>query len=384
MSRDTAALIDLVALRHNLNRVRSLAPAQKILALVKADAYGHGLIPAARALADVDCLGVAHLDEALELRDSGITTPILILEGAFDVRELQQISQQQFRMVIHSIEQVDMLETTRLMKPLSAWLKIDTGMNRLGVELKDVDECIERLQASGKLADITLITHFACSDEPQHPLNKLQLDHFLQATQKYSFPRSMANSGGILFHSTSHFDWVRPGIILYGASPASETDGKQIGLKPVMTLRSEIIAIRVVHKGESVGYGCRWIAERDSVIGVIAIGYGDGYPRHAVNGTPVLVNGQRAPLVGAVSMDMITVDLTELSTSANVGDPVILWGEGLPVEEIAKYTDTICYELLCQMTRRVNRIYLEIQNGAFVADDAPVFAGVPLNREEYI
>ncbi|HET8705285.1 MAG TPA: alanine racemase [Pseudomonadales bacterium] len=374
MSRDTAALIDLAALRHNLNRVRELAPKQKVLALVKADAYGHGLIPAARALAGADCLGVAHLDEAFELRDSGVNTPLLILEGAFDTRELMQISQQQIRMVIHSLEQIDMLETTRISKPLSVWLKIDTGMNRLGVELKDVALCIERLQSSGKVADITLITHFACSDEPAHPLNKLQLERFLDVSAPYSFPRSMANSGGILFHPGSHFDWVRPGIILYGASPAGDSDGKKIGLKPVMTVRSEIIAIRQVSAGEPVGYGCHWVAERDSVIGVVAIGYGDGYPRHAENGTPVLVNGKLVPLVGRVSMDMITVDLTDLQQSVKVGDPAVLWGDGLPVEEIAKYTDTICYELLCQMTRRVNRVYLDVDNGAAVADESTVFA----------
>lgn len=374
MSRDTAALIDLAAIRHNLNRVRALAPNQKILALVKADAYGHGLIPAARALATADCLGVAHLDEAFELRDSGINTPLLILEGAFDTRELVQISQQQIRMVIHSLEQIDMLECTRISKPLSVWLKIDTGMNRLGVELKDVAACIDRLLATGKVSDITLMTHFACSDEPQHPLNRLQLQRFQDVSAPYSFPRSMANSGGILFHSGSHFDWVRPGIVLYGASPAGEKDAKEIGLKPVMTVRSEIIAIRSVNIGESVGYGCQWVAERESLIGVVAIGYGDGYPRHAENGTPVLVNGRRVPLVGRVSMDMITVDLTDLQQPAHVGDPVVLWGEGLPVEEIARYTDTICYELLCQMTRRVNRVYLEVENGAAVADESTVFA----------
>lgn len=349
----TRALIDLAALRHNLRRVREAAPGKHIMAIIKADAYGHGLIRIARALTpDVDSLGVARLEEAVRLRDAGIAQSITLLEGFLEAAELVVIVQQRLNVVVHRREQIAILEQASLKPPLGVWLKVDTGMHRLGIAPAEVKQAWQRLQSCSGIETLGLMTHLANADDRSDNVTLRQLEYFNQTTAGITAPRSIANSAGILGWPESHADWVRPGVMLYGVSPFAGGHGEQEGLQPVMTLCSRLIAVNRLHKGDAVGYGGSWVCPEDMPVGVIAAGYGDGYPRHAESGTPVLVNGRRVPLIGRVSMDMITVDLRS-QPQARVGDPVILWGRGLPVEEVARYASTIPYELLCGVARRV-------------------------------
>lgn len=354
MARPAKIHLNLAALQHNLQIVQQCAPKSKIVAVIKANAYGHGLNLIATALANkTDIFGVACIDEALLIRNAGINTPILLLEGFFSAEELPVLAQQKFATVIHSFHQLELLEKTPLPVPLTVWLKIDTGMHRLGFKPKAFPEAWTRLQRCPWVNQPPkLMSHFAIADEPTHPLTIAQLTEFQQLTQSYSTDRSLANSAGILAWPESHFEWVRPGILLYGVSPFANHTGTMHQLKTVMTLKSELIAIRHCKAGESIGYGATWTCPEDTLIGTIAIGYADGYPRHAKSGTPVLVNKQIVPLVGRVSMDMITVNLQHYP-QAKIGDEVVLWGDGLPIEQVAAMADTIPYQLLCNVTDRV-------------------------------
>lgn len=356
--RDARLGISLAALHHNLRRVRAAAPAARVLAMVKADAYGHGARLVADALAEADGFGVALVEEGLELRAAGVRRPITVLEGVFSDREMTEAVHHHLDIVVHKELQLGYLERCRLTGPVNVWLKLDTGMHRLGFAPEEAEAAFRRIRAATVTGRIGLVTHFACADEPDSPLTDLQIRRF-RAVQALLAPggepllTSLCNSAGILAWPAAHGDWVRPGIMLYGSSPFAGQSAEQLGLRPVMTLSSRLIAVRDVAAGEAVGYGAAWTAERDTRIGIVGIGYGDGYPRTARNGTPVLVNGQRVGLAGRVSMDMIAVDLGDLPAAP--GDPCILWGEGLSVDEVAASAGTLSYELLCKVTARVRR-----------------------------
>lgn len=357
MTRPLCATIDLDALHHNLMRVRKVTPEKLILAVIKADAYGHGLIRCAKALEDADAFGIASLEEAMELRMTGIENPIVLLEGFFSSEELEPISHHQLDVVVHDRWQLEALEHASLDHPLTVWLKLNSGMNRLGVPEDEVLIFWDRLTRCKNVApEIRLMTHLACADEPKDPANARQLESFNRAIEGLRGETSIANSAAILALPDHQGDWVRPGLILYGASPFPNNSGEDLGLRPAMRLETRLIAVNQCRKGGAVGYGGKWKCLRDMPVGVAAIGYGDGYPRHAPPGTPVLLNGQRVTLVGHVSMDMITLDLTS-QPDAQPGDRVLLWGSGLPAEEIARAAETIPYELFCGVTARVPRSY---------------------------
>ncbi|WP_330925437.1 alanine racemase [Candidatus Sororendozoicomonas aggregata] len=350
MSRPAKAIIKLDALRANYQLAKDLTQGQ-VVAVVKADAYSHGAIQCAQALSrQADAFAVACIEEALELRKNGINHPIVILEGFFEPAEVDQIQYYQLDSVIHCHEQLAILERSRLTHPIRAWLKMDSGMGRVGFMPHEYRQVWQRLNAIEKVKDIVLMTHLACADEVGIRHTVEQLEVFEKATLGLPGERSIANSAGIVAFPRAHSQWNRPGLMLYGVSPFPNSHAIEQRLKPVMELRSRIISIKDIAVGSSVGYGSNWVASRATRLGIVAIGYGDGYPRHAKNNTPVWINGQRVPLVGRVSMDMITVDLTDLDNPC-VGDGVVLWGEPLPIEEIARCADTIPHQLLCNLNR---------------------------------
>jgi alanine racemase len=323
------------------------------MAVIKANAYGHGLVPAAKALAETDGFSVARLDEGLALRAAGLANRILLLEGVFSAEQLAVAAQQRFDLMVHSVEQLDLLEARAGSAVISAWIKVDSGMNRLGFRAEHFADAYARLRRIANVApDPTLVTHLANADDRRDTKTVAQLQAFAAATATLQGERSIANSAALLAWPDTRADWVRPGLILYGVSPFPSGTGADLGLRPAMTLQTEVIAVKDVREGETVGYGGAWRAARDSRMAVVAAGYGDGYPRSVESGTPLLVNGRRAPIVGRVSMDMITVDVTDLPGVAT-GDPVVLWGEGVPVEEIARHAGTIPYELICGVSQRV-------------------------------
>ena len=354
--RPARACINLKALRHNYHYAKSLAPHSKAAAIIKANAYGHGAVVAARALYDADAFGVACIEEALELREAGITQPIVLLEGVFTPDELPLAAHYQLMIAVHSIEQVMWLEQARLSHPLAVWLKIDTGMHRLGFAPEQVAQIYARLKACTNVALITLMTHFARADEVDCAATEQQIARFKAATQGIQAPVSIANSPATLAWPSTRLDWVRPGIMLYGASPVAAELPVSQALQPVMTLESALIAVRELGVGESIGYGARFTCEQSTRVGVVAMGYADGYPRHAVNGTPVVVSGVRTRIIGRVSMDMLTVDLTSLP-DAKVGDRVELWGNNVLANEVAAHSQTIAYTLFTGITRRVPLVY---------------------------
>ena len=353
-------VINRRALRHNLQRLRELAPASKLVAVVKANAYGHGLLETARTLPDADAFGVARLEEALRLREGGITQPILLLEGFFNAADLPTLVDNQLQTAVHSPEQLAALEQADLSQPVTVWMKLDTGMHRLGVRPDQAEAFYQRLcQCKTVRQPVNVVSHFARADEPECGATEKQLDIFNTFTDGKPGMRSIAASGGILLWPQSHYDWVRPGIILYGVSPLDGHPwGSEFGFQPAMSLTSSLIAVREHLAGEPVGYGGTWESGRDTRLGVVAMGYGDGYPRAAPSGTPVLVNGREVPIVGRVAMDMICVDLGPESQD-NPGDPVVMWGEGLPVERIASVTGVSAYELITRLTSRVTMHYLD-------------------------
>jgi len=348
------AIVDTAALRHNLARARVLAPASRIMAVVKANGYGHGLVPVARALALADGFAVARLDEGLALRKAGLVNHILLLEGVFSPEQLATAAQQHFDLMVHSVEQLEMLESRPGSEVVSAWIKVDTGMNRLGFRLEQFADAYARLRRIANVAaDPTLVTHLANADDLGDAKTGEQMRAFATATAGLAGARSIANSAALIAWPDTRSDWVRPGLALYGVSPFPDGTGGGLGLRSAMTLRSEVIAVKDVAPGETVGYGGAWRAARPTRMAVVAAGYGDGYPRSVPSGTPVMVSDHRAPLIGRVSMDMVTVDVTDLPGVAT-GDPVVLWGDGVPVEEIARMAGTIPYELICGVSQRVH------------------------------
>ncbi len=347
------AIIDHSALRHNLACVRRRAPGSRVWAVIKADGYGHGMVPVGTSLEAADGLAVARVEEGVRLREAGIAKPILVMEGFFFGEELAAVRAHGLDPALHQPGQVALLGQMQAVKPLRVWIKVDTGMHRLGFDPREIPALLARLQADPRLAgSVGLMTHLAKADDPSDRETQLQCDRLRALDPAARYPLSIGNSAGILACPASRTHWVRPGIMLYGASPLIGRTAAELGLRPVMQLETRLIAVRTLHRGDRVGYGGTYVCPEDMPVGVAAIGYGDGYPRHAPTGTPVLVSGQRAPLVGRVSMDTITIDLRGLPAAA-VSDPVILWGEGLPVDEIAERAGTIPYELLCQVTSRV-------------------------------
>jgi alanine racemase len=353
--RPARALIDLQALRHNYQLARELSGA-RALAVIKADAYGHGAVRCAQALeAEADGFAVACIEEALELRAAGIKAPVLLLEGFFEADELALIVEHDFWFVVHSLWQLEAIEQARVAKPLTVWLKLDSGMHRVGLHPKDYAAAYQRLQASGKVAKIVLMSHFARADELECPRSAEQVAVFEAARQGLGAEVSLRNSPAVLGWPSVPSDWVRPGIMLYGATPFEEANAQAARLQPVMTLESKVICVRELPAGEPVGYGARFVTQRPSRIGVVALGYADGYPRHAPTGTPVLVAGQRSQLLGRVSMDMLCVDLTDVP-QAGLGSTVELWGKNILASDVAQAAQSIPYQIFCNL-RRVPLIY---------------------------
>jgi alanine racemase len=351
MPRPIRATISSAALAHNLAVARKYAGPAKIWAVLKANAYGHGLLRVAQALAEADGIAILDFFEALKLRNAGVTKPILMLEGFFKPADIELLARYQLTPVIHNIEQVEMLEKAAFEGRLPVYLKVNSGMNRLGFTVDNVRVAWNALAALPGIETVTLMTHF--SDADGEGGVAAQLQWFGELTQPFDAPRSLANSAALLrFTEETRADWVRPGIMLYGCSPFSFRNAGEIGLRPAMTLASEIIAVQHLQAGEWIGYGQTYQVTQEMTIGIVACGYADGYPRHAPAGTPVLVAGQRTRTVGRVSMDMISVDISDIA-EAYVGTPVTLWGEGLSCDEVASSAGTVSYELLCALAPRV-------------------------------
>jgi alanine racemase len=323
------------------------------MAVIKANAYGHGLVTVARALDSADAFGVARADEGLALRAAGITAPIVLLEGVLNREQLDAALNADFELVVHSPEQIDLLRAAPAGARYRTWLKLDSGMNRLGFKGAAFRQAHEALGSLPAVKSVKLMTHLASADHPELPTTIEQLAMFAGATQSLAGERSIASSAAIMQRPESQADWVRPGLVLYGVSPFVGSTGAIHGLRPVMTLRSCVIAIKDVAVGEKVGYGGEWSAARPTRLAIAAVGYGDGYSRGLASGTPLLVNGERAALAGRVSMDMIAIDVTGVKRAPKVGDSVVLWGEGLPVEEVATWAKTNPYTLLCGVGQRV-------------------------------
>ncbi len=323
------------------------------MAVIKANAYGHGLAAVAGALDGADGFAVARVDEALRLREAGVAKPIVLLEGVLDREQLAAAAAAALELVVHVTEQIDLLREASACR-FTVWLKLDTGMHRLGIKAAEFGPALEALKALPAVRQpVNLLTHLASADEPQLPTTAQQLLRFDALTGSLPGQRSIANSAALLNYPQACADWIRPGLLLYGVSPIAGTVGSDYGLRPVMTLKTRIIAVKQLSEGEQVGYGGTWTAARPTRLAVAGIGYGDGYPSSLRSGSPVLVNGRRVPLAGRVSMDMIGIDVTDLPEPARLSDPVILWGPELPVEEIALWAGTIPYELLCGISSRV-------------------------------
>jgi len=349
-----SAAIDTAALRHNLAVIRQWAPRSRVMAVIKANAYGHGLVAVARALDAADAFAVARVDEGLTLRRAGVMTRTVLLEGVFDRAQLEAAAIAGFELVVHTAEQIELLRAAPRGVTFTVWLKLDTGMNRLGFKGSAFDAAHAALSALPSVRQpVNLFTHLASADVSGDGTTAQQLTQFTAVTAALQGERSIANSAGMLGFVDAQADWVRPGLLVYGASPFVGKTGPDYGLRPAMTLRSQVIAVKELEVGEHVGYGGTWVARRPTRLAIAAVGYGDGYPRSLGSGAPVLVNQQRASLAGRVSMDMIGIDVTDLRPAPRLGDPVVLWGEGLPVEEIAVWADTIPYELLCGISQRV-------------------------------
>ena len=349
MARPIQAHIDLSALESNLQVARR-ATSARVMSVIKANGYGHGLLRVAEALAATDGYALLDILDAVQLREAGFCQTILLLEGHFGAEELSVIAEHDLTCVIHSAEQITMLDAYPGRGSLDVWLKVNSGMNRLGCAPQQVAQTMEQLRRHRAVRDITLMTHFANADEARGVAEPLAL--FNELAAPYRVARSMANSAALLRYPETHADWVRPGIMLYGASPFSEVIAQQLGLKPAMSLSSRIIATQELRTDDEVGYGALFRAKHAMRIGIVACGYADGYPRHAPSGTPILVDGQRTNTLGRVSMDMLYVDLSKLP-QAGTGSRVVLWGEGMPIEEVARAAGTVSYELMCALAARV-------------------------------
>jgi alanine racemase len=357
VTRPLQIQIDLGNIAANARLARELAPQGRLIGCVKADAYGHGMLKVAKVLApEVDAFGVACLDEAKLLRNAGSAHPILLLEGCFSADELHQASSLDCWVVLHSQEQLEIYCDAEKAST-NIWLKLDTGMHRLGFEPSSLVDVLARLHAKQAAPNIHLMTHFACADETSNDFTRHQLDQFTQAAKELDYPTSLANSAGLLAWPEARSDWNRPGFMLYGVNPLDIETPDTPRLKPAMSMFSEIISVRDLAAGEGVGYNHAWRADSDSRIAVVACGYGDGYPRQARNGTPVLVNGQMARTVGHIAMDMMMLDVTGLP-KVSVGDKVELWGKNLSIADVARHSDMSPYELMTRLPPRAPRIYL--------------------------
>lgn len=353
MPRPLVATIHLAAMQHNLAVAARCASASRIWAVVKANAYGHGLARGMRAFAAADGLALIEVEGAIRLREMGWQKPLLLLEGIFEATDLDAVLGHELQIAVHCTEQIEMLEHANPKTPVDVHLKMNSGMNRLGFTSEAFRAAHARLRRIPAVRNIVLMTHFANADDASNPGLPLleQAGRFAAGTEGLAGERSLSNSAAVLSHPQFAADWVRPGIMLYGGTPGGAS-AQALGLRPAMTLASEIIGIQHIEPGDAVGYGSRFIAERAMTVGVVACGYADGYPRHAPNGTPVLVDGHRTALVGRVSMDMMTVDLSHIP-GAHVGSKVTLWGAGLPIDEVANAAGTIGYELMCALAARV-------------------------------
>jgi len=354
------ALIRLGALKHNLDIIRASAPGSKVMAVIKANAYGHGMVTVAQHLDDVDAFAVARVPEAIQLRENSVTAPIVLLAGVIDEREMVAAVKWGLEPVVHCPEQLQLLDATRSGR-VNVWLKIDTGMNRLGFPPQDAEEIIDRLRSMSAVNELRLMTHLSSADDLQAETTAEQLDAFWPIASGFDGAVSIGNTPGtlgwpVIADAREEFgfkgdNWIRPGIALFGISPFAGQTGADLGLKPVMQFESRLIAIKPLAAGARVGYKGSYISDTDTRLGIISAGYGDGYTRHFQSGTPVLINGRRVALIGNVSMDMIAVDLGVDATDA-VGDVVTLWGDGLPVETVATWADAIAYELVCGVMNR--------------------------------
>ncbi|MGP4845626.1 alanine racemase [Marinobacter sp. 1Y8] len=358
MGRETRARIDLTALQHNFTVAAERVPNARVMAVVKADGYGHGIEAVAGALAGhTERFAVACIEEAQRLRKAGISQPVVLLQGFHQAGDIASCCELQLEPVIHSGQQLNALSSTPPDQPLRIWLKINTGMNRLGFSPSAADQVIALARSISNVTLAGLVTHYACADDRNDDFSQQQNDVLAAISRRYpELEISAANSAAHFRDELDAFDWTRPGIMLYGATPMTSQSARELGLKPAMSLESVITATRMLAPGESVGYGASWRAESETLMGIVCIGYGDGYPRHAPSGTPVWINGQRTATIGRVSMDMLAVDLTPVA-DAKVGDPVELWGQHIPVDEVAAHAGTIGYELLTGVTARVPRIY---------------------------
>ncbi len=353
MTSPVIAYINSHALLHNLSIAKKHAPKAKVIAMVKANAYGHGLENIAPVLQEhVDAFAVARLDPALQLRSLNITKPIVIMAGFYLPEQLKVMSANNFETLVHNQSQIDLLNNTELASPITVWLKVDTGMSRLGFMPNEVPNVYQQLQQCTNVAKVGLMTHFPDADDVTKPVTNNQVTEFMKLLPDLDIDRSLAKSAGVIAYPDSHADTIRPGVMLYGASPLMHKTADQLNLKPVMTLKAPVIALRQLKKGAAVGYGGTFVCPEDMQIGVIGVGYGDGYPRHAKPGTPILLNGKRVPLIGRVCMDMLMVDLRDCS-NVSIGDKATLWGDGLPAGEVALCAGTIPYDLFCGVSKRV-------------------------------
>ncbi len=358
MSRPANARIDLAAIRHNYRVAKALAPRAHAVAVVKANGYGHGAVAVARALEpDADAFAVACIEEALELRESGISRPILLLEGIFEPEELASVERARLIPVIHSGLQLQWLLRARPSRPLDVWLKMDTGMHRVGLAPESFAEAHATLSACAHVGDIVAMSHLARADELDSDATRRQLDCLERHAGGLGSPRSLANSAAVLAWPATHGDWIRPGIMLYGATPLNGPHPHSDLLRPTMYLESALISVRELAAGEPIGYGGRFVCDQPTRVGVVALGYADGYPRHAPDGTPVAVNGSSSRIIGRVSMDMLTVDLSGIP-QARIGDPVQLWGDRVPANDVATASGTIAYQLFTGISRRVPLRYI--------------------------
>ncbi|MFN7038301.1 MAG: alanine racemase [Alphaproteobacteria bacterium] len=354
MSRAAIAILSTENLLHNLNIIKQHASNSKIIAMVKANAYGHGIRSVAQRLEKhVYSFGVASIDEALALRKIGIKIPITLMEGVFEIDELLIAACQKFHVVFHEETQLEWLKASNLPLPIYAWIKIDTGMGRIGFTPARAKEIYQEFLNNKNIQQPPgIMSHLACADEVTHHLNKKQINAFNEVVKDLPGSKSFANSAAIFHFPDSHLDVIRPGLALYGVSPVKGQSASNFNLKPIMNLQTRLIAVKKHSKDSSIGYNSKYICPKEMLIGVIAMGYGDGYPRSVFEGTPILVNGTRCQIVGQVSMDMITIDLSNCP-NAKVGDSVTLWGEDLPIEEIANYANRSVYELLCTIQYRI-------------------------------
>jgi len=352
MPRPIQAYIDQNALENNLHVARRASSA-RIMAVIKANGYGHGLLRVAEALGGADGFALLDIADAVQLREAGFRQTILLLEGFFTADDLVLVAEYDLTCAIHSTWQIELLDAYPKRGALDVWLKLNSGMHRLGFAPDELGSAMESLRRHQAVREITLMSHFSNADEVRGVATQLPV--FNEVAAGYRVARSIANSAALLRYPASHFDWVRPGIMLYGASPFADTSAQQLGLKPAMTLKSRIISTQDLQAGDEIGYGGLFRADRAMRIGIVACGYADGYPRHAPTGTPVLVDGYPSQLLGRVSMDMLYVDLTALPL-ARVGSVVTLWGAGMPIEKVASAAGTISYELMCALAARVRNV----------------------------